>query len=288
MLSDDSAREYIFGRGGSLEFPVSGGRQNRNVAGVSRQLDHRLHARRDRRRLGRELRSHAAQVVHRRHRCGANLPRGDARRDQTSARRGRLRSARHRRGTRRPGRARSLRALRHAGKPLVPSPSARAAAGRTTSRRAAGTTRATKACSSCGRRPFVSGLDENGLLSERRTRRRHRRTPVREPDTTTVGERLPPCPSDPPEVPSRSSTRRPARPTSSIPRCAGSSRRLPLRVVAATPGTIEWQVAGRVVGTSSTETALMWPLTPGRPPHHRARRARAGGGELGGGEVAKS
>ena len=38
---------------------------------------------------------------------------------------------------------------------------------------------------------------------------------------------------------------------------------LPLRVVAATPGTIEWQVAGRVVGTSSTETALMWPLTPG-------------------------
>ncbi len=38
---------------------------------------------------------------------------------------------------------------------------------------------------------------------------------------------------------------------------------MPLRVVAATPGTIEWQVAGRVVGTSSTETALMWPLTPG-------------------------
>jgi hypothetical protein len=38
---------------------------------------------------------------------------------------------------------------------------------------------------------------------------------------------------------------------------------LPLRVVAATPGTIEWQVAGRVVGTSSSEAALMWPLTPG-------------------------
>ena len=38
---------------------------------------------------------------------------------------------------------------------------------------------------------------------------------------------------------------------------------LPLRVVAATPGTIEWQVAGRVVGTSSSEAALMWPLSPG-------------------------
>jgi penicillin-binding protein 1C len=38
---------------------------------------------------------------------------------------------------------------------------------------------------------------------------------------------------------------------------------LPLRVVATTPGTIEWQVAGRVVGTSSSEAPLMWPLTPG-------------------------
>ena len=38
---------------------------------------------------------------------------------------------------------------------------------------------------------------------------------------------------------------------------------LPLRVVAVTPGTIEWQVAGRVVGTSSSEAPFMWPLTPG-------------------------
>jgi penicillin-binding protein 1C len=38
---------------------------------------------------------------------------------------------------------------------------------------------------------------------------------------------------------------------------------LPLRVVATTSGTIEWQVAGRVVGSSSSEAALMWPLTPG-------------------------
>ena len=38
---------------------------------------------------------------------------------------------------------------------------------------------------------------------------------------------------------------------------------LPLRVVAATSGMIEWQVAGRVVGTSSSEAPLMWALTPG-------------------------
>jgi penicillin-binding protein 1C len=38
---------------------------------------------------------------------------------------------------------------------------------------------------------------------------------------------------------------------------------LPLRVVAATPGAIEWQVAGRVVGSSSSDSAFLWPLTPG-------------------------
>jgi penicillin-binding protein 1C len=48
---------------------------------------------------------------------------------------------------------------------------------------------------------------------------------------------------------------------------------LPLRVVTATPGAIEWQVAGRVVGSSSSDAAFEWPLTPGT---HRitARDAR--------------
>ena len=82
------------------------------------------------------------------------------------------------------------------------------------------------------------------------------------------------------DVRSRSSARRPARPTSSIRRCAASSRSLPLRVVAATPGTIEWQVAGRVVGTSSSEAPLDVAADSGRPPHHRERRARARGGEF--------
>jgi penicillin-binding protein 1C len=38
---------------------------------------------------------------------------------------------------------------------------------------------------------------------------------------------------------------------------------LQLRALTSTPGPIEWQVAGRTIGTSSSETALDWPLTPG-------------------------
>ena len=108
--------------------PVPGRRQDRDVAGVSRQLDRRLHARRDGRRLGRELRSHAAQVFHGRDRRGADLSRRDARRHQAPARRRRLRCGRHRLGARRPGRARGLRALGHARECVVPGPSARAPA----------------------------------------------------------------------------------------------------------------------------------------------------------------
>jgi penicillin-binding protein 1C len=38
---------------------------------------------------------------------------------------------------------------------------------------------------------------------------------------------------------------------------------LALRVVAARPAAIQWEVGGRIVGSSSSEAALMWPLTPG-------------------------
>jgi penicillin-binding protein 1C len=38
---------------------------------------------------------------------------------------------------------------------------------------------------------------------------------------------------------------------------------LALRVVTAQPATIEWAVGGRVVGRSSSDTPLQWPLTPG-------------------------
>jgi membrane carboxypeptidase/penicillin-binding protein PbpC len=38
---------------------------------------------------------------------------------------------------------------------------------------------------------------------------------------------------------------------------------LPLRALTSAPGPIEWQVGGRTIGTSSSEAALDWPLTPG-------------------------
>jgi penicillin-binding protein 1C len=38
---------------------------------------------------------------------------------------------------------------------------------------------------------------------------------------------------------------------------------LALRAMTARPGSIEWQVGGRVVGTSSSEASLPWPLSPG-------------------------
>jgi membrane carboxypeptidase/penicillin-binding protein PbpC len=38
---------------------------------------------------------------------------------------------------------------------------------------------------------------------------------------------------------------------------------LALRAVAARPTTIEWQIGGRVVGSSPSDSPLSWPLTPG-------------------------
>jgi penicillin-binding protein 1C len=39
---------------------------------------------------------------------------------------------------------------------------------------------------------------------------------------------------------------------------------LPLKVVAATPGPIDWSIGGRAIGTASSDAPLDWPLTPGR------------------------
>ena len=60
---------------------------------------------------------------------------------------------------------------------------------------------------------------------------------------------------------------------------------LPLRVVDVSTGTIEWQIAGRILGTSSSEAALDWPLTPGThriiAKDERGRIAESvGGGEI--------
>ena len=62
---------------GQPGLPVPGGGEDGHVAGVPRQLDDRLHARRHRRRLGRQLRSHAAAQLVRGDGCGPDLPRRD-------------------------------------------------------------------------------------------------------------------------------------------------------------------------------------------------------------------
>jgi hypothetical protein len=49
---------------------------------------------------------------------------------------------------------------------------------------------------------------------------------------------------------------------------------LPLRVVSSRPTTIEWRVDGAAVGAASSETALEWPLRPGR---HRVTARDASG-----------
>ena len=104
---------------------VPGSGQDRNVAGVPRQLDDWLHAAADRGRLGRQLRPPAAAQLERRHRCGADLSGGHARGAQ---------AARARRGS--PARSRSvarraahLRVVRRAREQLVSGEQARMAAG---------------------------------------------------------------------------------------------------------------------------------------------------------------
>ena len=68
ILSDPEAREFMFGRGGSLEFPFPVAVKTGTSQAYPRQLDGRLLAARHGRRLGRQLRSHAAAQLERRHR----------------------------------------------------------------------------------------------------------------------------------------------------------------------------------------------------------------------------
>ena len=49
---------------------------------------------------------------------------------------------------------------------------------------------------------------------------------------------------------------------------------LKLRAAAATPGPIEWSVAGRVVGQAEADQAIEWPVVPGR--HRIVARDRQG------------
>ncbi len=113
---------------------VPGCGEDRHVAGVSRQLDGRLHARRHGGRLGGQLRSHAAQELVGRHWRWPDLPQRDARRCPSRAgpgsRRKRCRFRQSRRGTPtgRHDRPRILRAVRNGRQRLVPVSPARVGA----------------------------------------------------------------------------------------------------------------------------------------------------------------
>ena len=240
--------------------PVSRGCQDRNVAGVSRQLDDRIHARRDRRRVGRELRSHAAQVLDRRHRCGADLPRRHARRHTPAARRRRIRRARHR--ARRPTVSSSAKCAR--------CPACRRIRG---ARRGSA-----NGCPPADDPPcswhhqsdegllvvwppqYRQWARQNGLLADSRPRLGAGELAAASASRSDSSVAAGPAPARGPlEI-----VNPPAGATYLIdPTLRREFQTLPLRVVAATPGTIEWQVAGRVVGSSSSEVALMWPLAPG-------------------------
>ncbi len=136
---------------------VPGGGQDRDVAGVSRQLDDRLHARCHRRRLGGELQSHAAARLVRSDGRWADLPCRDARCAEALRRRrpGGLRDPRASRGT---GGSHDLRALGQRaprrGARLVRANGCRRAP---SPPRATGTTRARKASRRCIRRSSAPG-----------------------------------------------------------------------------------------------------------------------------------
>ncbi len=74
-------------RGGLVGFPLPGGGEDRHLASLPRQLVRRLHARRHRRRLGRQFRSSRAAQLQRRHRRRADLPLRHARGDERESRR---------------------------------------------------------------------------------------------------------------------------------------------------------------------------------------------------------
>ena len=78
--ADAEARAFIFGRGGNLEFPFPVAVKTGTSQAYHDNWTIGYHARRHGRRLGRQLRSHAAARLLRRHRRRPDLPRRDARR----------------------------------------------------------------------------------------------------------------------------------------------------------------------------------------------------------------
>ena len=130
VLSDDSAREYIFGRGGSLEFPfnvavktgTSQAYHDNWTVGYTRDVTIGVW-------VGNFDRT-PLKIVYRRHWRRADLSCRDARRHAPHAWRRRVRCPPDCRRARRSRRSRGLRALRHACESVVSGAAARASPGR--------------------------------------------------------------------------------------------------------------------------------------------------------------
>ena len=257
---------------------VSGGGEDRHVAVVPRQLDHRLLAPGHGGGVGRQLRSHAAAQLERRHGCGADLPCRNAG-GRTPARRERRRSSRRRRWRRRPpttaDRARSARS-----RARRPTPGARFGAATSVAAeivatcRAAGTIRATRGCSPSGRPSTEQWARERGLDDARGGRSGTGRRAARASFTGTDAGAASRSPA--PAIRPLAIVSPPDGATYLIdPTLRREFQTLPLRAVSAGGGPIEWRVSGRLVGSARPPTD--WPRVAARArhaPHRGARRPR--------------
>ena len=229
--------------------PVPGRGEDRHVAGLPRQLDGRLHARRDRRRVGRQLRPHAAARLDRRHRRRPDLPRRDAggaaARGPAAIRFGDARSP----TARRPRRAGDLRR----------SPACRRIRG--ARRSSASGCRPPRTCAlqlaspdrrgpACVWPPeYRQWARRSGLLADHAGRPRAVvvRPSARRRSTARRCRFEPAVRRDLPHRPD---------PSTRVPDAA-------LRAVTDRSGTLEWRVDGRIIGSAASDSAIEWPLVPG-------------------------
>ena len=272
ILADDDARAFVFGRGSQLEFPFPVAVKTGTSQAYHDNWTVGLLAARHGRRLGRQLRSRAARRLVGGHRGRTAVPRRDAGGRGPRVRRGAGERRPHRRAARgprrrprsarsracgRPGPARSSGAS--GSPPTIPAP-------RRMRRRAAGTTRATTACSPCGR---------SGTAPGRRRQACAPRSTAGPRRCDSRAARSPFAPTSPPRETAGLSVTSPADGTVFLidPTLRAEFQAVPLRASGAAGGRVSWSVNGREVGAARADAAVHWPLVRGE--HHAiARDAR--------------
>ena len=271
ILADAEAREYVFGRGGSLEFPFPVAVKTGTSQAVPRQLDRRVFQARHRRRLGWQLRSHAAQEFERCHRRGADLPRCDAGgRTARCRRRHGTRWRTDRRRRRQFGRAGDLQPVRPLCQRLVPhAPTGMDCCGASAA--------AVQLASHVGR-GVADGLAAGvSGVGGRLRAPRFGSARVRGCRGCEGCEGCEACEGVRARVRAvQLSIVSPAAGATYLidPTLRTEFQTLSLRAVSATRGRIEWRVNGRAVGAADSDRKVDWPLSPGR--HEIVARDEAG------------